>query len=268
MNRKPAVAGSFYSGTKKALQSEIMACARGLLLKPLRVLGAVSPHAGFVYSGSVAAQVLANIETPETFIILGPNHTGRGRPASIMTRGSWSTPLGEVEIDRELADTLLKNSSFLENDSEAHEAEHSIEVQLPFLQYFHKAVKFVPVCLGGASFEQLLTLGEETAGAVIKSGKKVCIIASSDMTHYEPQEIAEKKDKLAINAILELDEKKLYETVRANNISMCGAAPAVAMLAAAKKLGAKKAELVKYTTSGETSGDYEQVVGYAGIVIA
>ena len=267
MTREPVVAGRFYGGTEKALLSEIKECAKGISKEKVKALGAVLPHAGFVYSGKVAAEVMSRLETPDTFIIFGPNHTGRGTPASIMTEGSWSTPLGEVEIDSELALEMLKDSSFLEKDSKAHEEEHSIEVQLPFLQYFHKGFKFVPVCIASGRAEDLVNLGEETALAIRKSGKSICIIASSDMTHYEPQETAINKDKIAIDAILELDEKKLYNIVRKEAISMCGVAPVMVMLAAVKKLGAKKAELVKYITSGETSGDYEQVVGYAGLII-
>ena len=267
MIREAVVAGRFYGGTEKALLSEIKECAKGLSKEKIKALGAVSPHAGFVYSGRVAAEVISKLETPDTFVILGPNHTGRGTPASMMTEGSWSTPLGEVEIDSELATEMLKGSSFLEKDTEAHAEEHSIEVQLPFLQYFHKNSKFVPVCIASGSVEDLIKMGGETALAIKKTGRSVCIIASSDMTHYEPQETAESKDKLAIEAILELDENKLFNVLRKEAVSMCGAAPVIAMLAAVKKLGAQKAKLVKYITSGDTSRDYEQVVGYAGLII-
>jgi len=267
MLRKPVVAGSFYPASKAALSAEIKACSKGLKPGSVKALGVLSPHAGFVYSGSVAAAVLSRIETPDTFLIIGPNHTGRGTPASIMIDGAWATPFGEVPVDEELAGLLLKNSSFMEEDDIAHMGEHSIEVQLPFLQYFHENFKFVPVCISMGSTEDLLRLGEEAAEAVKRSGKKVCILASSDMTHYEEQETAKAKDKLAIDAILKLDGKLLAETVNLHDITMCGVAPAVAMLAATKKLGAKKAELIKYMTSGETSGDYKQVVGYAGMII-
>ncbi|GAJ21344.1 unnamed protein product, partial [marine sediment metagenome] len=199
--------------------------------------------------------------------IMGPNHTGRGRPLSIMTQGAWKTPLGEVEIDSELGKQILATSSHLEEDYVAHQYEHSIEVQLPFLQYFKKDIRFVPIILAYSSGATYKEIGKELAKAIKDLSKEVVIIASSDMTHYEPQESAQRKDNKAIEAILDLNEDELLKRVDELNISMCGYAPAVSLISAAKELGATGAELVKYQTSGDTTGDYSAVVGYAGIII-
>jgi AmmeMemoRadiSam system protein B len=235
--------------------------------KKQEVIGLISPHAGYIYSGPVAGATISRIKFKDTFIIMGPNHTGRGKPFSIMTEGSWQTPLGEVEIDSGLGKQILASSRYLEEDHSAHLGEHSIEVQLPFLQYFSSDFKLVPIVLayaGGAIYKEI---GKALAKAVKKLGRKAVIIASSDMTHYEPQASAERKDTQAIEAVLALDEDELLKRVDKFNISMCGFAPAVSLIVAAKELGAKGAELVKYQTSGDTTGDYSSVVGYAGIII-
>jgi AmmeMemoRadiSam system protein B/AmmeMemoRadiSam system protein A len=230
------------------------------------VIGVVSPHAGYPYSGPVAGAVLSRIKFKDTFVILGPSHTGRGKPFSIMTEGSWKTPLGQVEIDSELGKRILDGSSHLQEDALAHQYEHSIEVQIPFLQYFKPDVRIVPIVLAHATPEIYKQIGREIAQAVKESKRDVVLMASSDMTHYEPQELAQKKDNEAIKAMLDLDEDELLKRVEEMKISMCGYAPVVALIAAAKELGAKSAELVKYQTSGDTTGDYTSVVGYAGII--
>jgi AmmeMemoRadiSam system protein B len=198
---------------------------------------------------------------------MGPNHTGSGKPFSIMTEGSWETPLGEVEIDSGLGSRLLASSRYLEEDRAAHFYEHSIEVQLPFLQYFKPDFKLVPIVLSYTSGAAYKEIGKELAKAIRESGKKVVIIASSDMTHYEPQASAQKKDTQAIEAILDLDDDELLKRIGKFSITMCGYGPAVSLIAAARELGATSAELVKYQTSGDTSGDYSSVVGCAGIII-
>jgi AmmeMemoRadiSam system protein B len=217
----------------------------------------------------VAGQTASQIASKDTFILLGPNHTGYGEPFSIMTDGSWQTPLGEVKIDSDLAKAILKASKFLREDSMAHLGEHSIEVELPFLQYFNKDFSIVPIAVFPAEIKIFKEIAATIAEAIEEKGKKdsVTIIASSDMTHYESQKEAQAKDKQAIDAVLELNEDKLFKTVKDLNISMCGYAPAVIMLAAVKLLGAKKAKLIKYQTSGDASGDYSSVVGYAGVII-
>jgi len=266
MIRQPAVAGQFYPDSPDELRATIAGLVSREAVKE-EVIGLVSPHAGYVYSGAVAGAVISRIMFKDTFVIMGPNHTGMGRPFSIMTQGKWQTPLGEVAIDSELARQILAESHYLEEDSAAHEYEHSIEVQLPFLQYFRPDVKLVPIVLSHATSDAYKEIGRGLARAIRELNREVVIIASSDMTHFEPQESAEKKDKQAISAILDLDEDELLKRVGRLNISMCGYAPVVSLISAAKELGARTAELIRYQTSGDTSGDYSSVVGYAGIII-
>jgi len=266
VTRKPIVAGQFYPASAPELKRMI----KGMVeerAKKQDAIGVISPHAGYIYSGPVAGAVISRIRFKDTFIIMGPNHSGRGKPFSIMTEGRWQTPLGEVEIDSEMGKRILAHSKYLEEDMEAHLHEHSIEVQLPFLQYFKTDFKLVPIVLAHAGAAIYKEIGRALAKAVKESGNKAVIIASSDMTHYEAQASAQKKDTQAIEAVLALDEDELLKRVAELDISMCGYAPAVSLIVAAKELGAKGAELVKYQTSGDTSGDYSSVVGYAGIII-
>jgi AmmeMemoRadiSam system protein B/AmmeMemoRadiSam system protein A len=266
MIRQPVVAGQFYPDSPPQLKEMIQGMVDEKAEKE-EVIGLVSPHAGYIYSGPVAGATISRIKFKDTFIIIGPNHTGMGRPLSIMTEGVWKTPLGKVEIDSELAKQILAASSYLEEDSAAHQYEHSIEVQLPFLQYFKKDFKLVPIILSFSTGATYREIGREMAKAIKALNRQVVIIASSDMTHYEPQESAQWKDNQAIEAILDLDEDELLRRVDELRISMCGYAPAVSLISAAKELGAKRAELVRYQTSGDTTGNYTSVVGYAGIII-
>ena len=266
MNRQPVVAGQFYPASASQLREMIEGMVDEAAEKE-DVIGLVSPHAGYVYSGPVAGAVISRVRFKDTFIILGPNHTGRGKPLSIMTEGKWQTPLGDVEIDSELARHLLGISQHLQEDDAAHQFEHSIEVQLPFLQYFRPDIKIVPIMLSFASIDAYKEIGREMARAISETKREAVIMASSDMTHYEPQDTAAEKDRQAIDAILRLDEDELFRRVEQYNISMCGVAPVASLIAAAKELGATSADLVKYQTSGDTSGDYSAVVGYAGIII-
>ncbi len=267
MIRQPVVAGQFYPGSASQLEAMIETLVDEKAEKQ-DVIGLVSPHAGYIYSGPVAGAVISRIKFKDTFIIIGPNHSGKGKPLSIMTQGKWKTPLGEVEIDSELGKQILATSTHLQEDDIAHQYEHSIEVQIPFLQYFKSDFRIVPIILGYAGGDTYKEIGREIAKAVRELNREVVIIASSDMTHYEPQESAQKKDTQAINAILDLDEDELLRRVEELNISMCGYAPTTSLISAAKELGAKSAELVKYQTSGDTTGDYSAVVGYAGIIIS
>jgi hypothetical protein len=266
MIRHPVVAGQFYPASASQLRAMIERLVEEKVEKR-EVIGLVSPHAGYIYSGPVAGAVISRIKFKDTFIIIGPNHTGRGKPLSLMSQGKWKTPLGEVEIDSELGRQILATSGHLKEDDAAHQYEHSIEVQLPFLQYFKPNIRIVPIILGYASGEVYKEIGKQIAKAVRELKREVVLIASSDMTHYEPQEQAQRKDNQAIEAILALDEDELLRRVEQLNISMCGYAPTVSLISAAKELGAKSAELVKYQTSGDTTGDYSSVVGYAGIII-
>src|SRR5258707_8039277 len=215
-----------------------------------------------MYSGHVAGAVSASLEIPRRCLILCPNHTGRGVPLSIMSEGSWETPLGAVPIDAELADSLKRQFPLLREDSEAHRSEHSVEVELPFLQTLRPEVSFVPICLGIDRLEVLQALGVTIASALKATTDPVLIIASSDMNHYENDAVTRVKDEKAIQRILALDPVGLLETVMQEQITMCGFGPAVAMLTAALRLGATTAQLVKYATSGDVSGDFQRVVGY------
>ena len=275
--RRPCQAGMFYAGSAQSLRSQIEGCythklGPGALPKVAdkslqRVVALVSPHAGYMYSGPVAAHgfyQLARDGRPDSVVLFGPNHTGSGSALAIMRAGVWRTPLGDLEIDTSIADLILKESRIVDVDDSAHAFEHSIEVQLPFLQYLYgSAFKLVPICFLMQDLQSSREVGLAVAKAV--SDKNCLLIASTDMTHYEPQKSAEKKDRAAIDAVLKLDEEKLYSTVEAVNISMCGYGPTVATITAAKALGAKKAQLLCYKTSGDITGDFSAVVGYASI---
>ncbi|HOK79225.1 MAG TPA: AmmeMemoRadiSam system protein B [bacterium] len=265
--RKPSVSGYFYPGDKNKLVDNLKQyiVAEG---EKISAIGAICPHAGYIYSGKTAGKVYGKIIPPETVIIVGPNHHGYGEPYAIDENDYWETPLGLVEIDNEIRKQLLAHSRYLQTDSTAHMAEHSIEVQVPFLQYIKPDVKIVPVVL--SSYHDANPWYEigYTIGLVLSECKThIMVIASSDFTHYEPAEDAEKKDKLAIGAILQLDADNFLTTVSKNDISICGFVPIVTVITAAKVLGARKGILVDYSHSGQVSGDFQQVVGYAGIIL-
>jgi len=266
MIRNPVVAGQFYPGEPDQLRTMVEEMVDQSAIKE-DVIGIVSPHAGYIYSGPVTGATISRIRFKDTFIIIGPNHTGAGETFSIMTEGTWKTPLGKVEIDSDLSKKLLSSSKYLREDSLAHQYEHSLEVQLPFLQYFKPDIKIIPIIFGQASGDIYKEIGREIASTINESDHGVIIIASSDMNHYESQETARRKDNWAIEAVLDLDEDELFKRVQEFNITMCGYAPTISLISAAKELGVKEAELVKYQTSGETTGDFSSVVGYAGIII-
>jgi hypothetical protein len=264
--RHAAVAGQFYPRSRAALLAEI----ESYFLPDAQALpafGCIAPHAGYMYSGHVAGAVYSQIQIPARAILLCPNHTGMGQPLSIMSEGAWETPLGSVPVDSELAAALRDECSLLTEDRDAHRAEHAIEVQLPFLQARRPGIRFVPIAVGTGDYDSLETLGQ-TAGAVIAAcGEPVLLVASSDMNHYEPDAITRAKDQRAIERVLALDPAGLYEVVNNESISMCGYAPTIVMLTAARRLGATSAQLLRYATSGDVSGDRRMVVGYAGIVV-
>lgn len=264
--RHPAVAGQFYPRNPKTLLDDV----ESYLSPPaeaVRALGCVVPHAGYMYSGHVAGAVYAHLDVPEVCIVMCPNHTGLGHPLSIMSQGAWETPLGVAMIDSELAMTLVEQFPILIDDSDAHRKEHAIEVQLPFLQAKRPNFRFVPIAIGTRQYEALDGLGRVIGDVVSAWDERVLVLASSDMNHYESDALTRVKDQKAIDRVLALDPRGLYEVVVGENISMCGYGPTVAMLTAAKVLGATKGELVKYATSGDVSGDREMVVGYAGMVV-
>jgi AmmeMemoRadiSam system protein B len=269
--RHPAVAGRFYPGDADELRAE----ARGYLARameakqaPVPALGCIAPHAGYMYSGHVAAAVFARVIVPRRCVVLCPNHTGMGRALAIMGEGAWETPLGQVPIDGGLAHSLKERFPALQEDSAAHRAEHAAEVELPFLMLRQAELSFVPIALGTSQFEVLEQLGQALADVIGAQGDAILIVASSDMNHYESDAITRVKDHRALKRILALDPRGLHEVVTQQNISMCGFGPAVVMITAARQLGAKSAELVKYATSGDVSGDRDLVVGYAGVVVS
>jgi AmmeMemoRadiSam system protein B len=268
--RPPAVAGSFYEGSAGRLAAQVEACIA--VNEPPqtkeRFIGAVVPHAGLMYSGHVAAAVYTAVELPRRFIILCPNHTGFGHFAAINREGAWRTPLGDVSIDTPLADALMARSKILVEDRMAHAREHSLEVQLPFLQQLAGEFTFVPICLGANRYDYCEEIGAAVADAVRAQQEPVGIVASSDLNHYEDQQTTLRKDQLAIDEVLALNPRELWRVVDEFDVSMCGFIPTTTMLIAAKQLGAKHARLLKHATSGEINGDYGHVVGYAGIAIS
>ncbi len=268
--RQPAVAGQFYPGKRESLLNEI---ERYTAPKPgvtkVHALGCVVPHAGYMYSGHVAGAVYSRLKLPRRYIILCPNHTGMGESLAIMSEGTWATPLGEAPIDSELAQAIKASMPLVHEDALAHRTEHALEVQLPFLQALVQEFSFVPITVGTGNFEALAALGISIAKLITAHGgsNEIMVIASSDMNHYEGDEVTRVKDAMAIERVLALDPRGLYEVVHNEKISMCGYGPTVTMLTAARRLGATSAELIKYATSGEVSNDHEHVVGYAGIAV-
>ncbi|MCK5627883.1 AmmeMemoRadiSam system protein B [Candidatus Bathyarchaeota archaeon] len=275
--RRPTQAGVFYQGDAESLKTQIENCflhafGPGTLPKtygmgPRRILGLVCPHAGYPYSGPVAAHAyyeLAIDGKPDTMVIFGPNHQGYGTALSIMNEGYWRSPLGDIEIDSQIANQIMRESKIVDVDELAHLREHSIEVQLPFLQYLYGyQFKFVPICFRIQDLFSAMEIG--AAVGKVLAGKKAVVIASSDLTHYEPQDVASEKDGLALEAVKALDEKQFFSTIKSKHISACGYGPIVASMTAAKIMGAKKAELLSYRTSGDITGDYSAVVGYAAV---
>jgi AmmeMemoRadiSam system protein B len=275
--RPPAFAGSWYAGTPDQLRSQIDEVFTHRLgpgsiptvVKegPRRVVGLVCPHAGYMYSGPVAAHgyyQLAKDGKPDVIVIFSPNHTGRGSALAVMKEGVWRTPMGDVEIDTETADKILQGSQIIDVDKMAHAYEHSIEIQLPFLQYLYGSdFKFVPITFMIQDLESSREVGNATARALF--GKNALVIASTDMSHYEPQERAEKKDRMALEAAVKMDEEQYYSIIESQSVSSCGYGPTIATITASKELGAKKAKLLCYRTSGDVTGDYSGVVGYASV---
>jgi AmmeMemoRadiSam system protein B len=222
-----------------------------------------------MYSGPVAAHsylALSEEKAPETAIILCPNHTGHGSAVSLMGEGYWETPLGRMKIDQDLSKAIFKASGMIDMDESAHQYEHSIEVQLPFLQYLYgSSINIVPICMGFQDLETSRNVGEAVAEAA--KDRNTVIIASTDMTHQEPQQSAARKDRLVLDAVEAMDEEKVQEVVRVNRMTMCGYGPVSAALVASKRLGADRAEILSYHTSGDITGDRGAVVGYASAKI-
>ncbi len=265
MIRKPCVAGRFYPDEPALLKSAV----EKFLVKSVRerAIAVMAPHAGYVYSGAVAGQVYSSVIIPDTVVLIGPNHTGLGEKAAVMPDGAWEMPLGSVKIDTELSGAILESSGLFSADSAAHLMEHSLEVQLPFIFSVNRNASIVPVTVMQANAEECAEMGASIARAISACGKEVLIAVSSDMNHYETEARTREKDRLAIDEVLKLDPVGLLKVAARKSISMCGVIPAAIALTAARRLGARSARLVKYSTSGEVSGDFRQVVGYAGIII-
>ncbi len=265
MVRRPAVAGQFYPGDKstllKELEEMIPECA-----EKVDAMGIIAPHAGYMYSGAVAGEVYAKLKPKSTYVILCPNHSGYGAQFASSAE-SWSTPLGTVEVDNELLAEIMAKAPLVKEDRTAHVFEHSAEVQVPFIQKISPGARIVPITIQFGNAPELAEVADAIASAILKKRHYAVIVASSDMTHYESRSAAGRKDRMAIEKVLELDAEGLLETVEKQRITMCGYVPSAIMLMSAKKMGATKAELVKYTDSGEATGDTSQVVGYAGIIV-
>lgn len=270
--RYPAVAGQFYPAEAEAIEQEL---ARYLAPAPTPdeaaftdALACLVPHAAYMYSGHVAGAVYRRLPACACYIVIGPNHFVQGDPLALMSQGTWLTPLGEVPLNPAMARLVREACPALTEDAQAHAREHSIEVHLPFLQHGGKAFNLLPITVGLGNYEILEQLGHALAHAVHRSAEPVLIVASSDLNHYEPDEVTRLIDRKAIDRILDLDPAGLHETVLRERISMCGFGPAVAMLVAALDLGAQRAEMVKYATSADMGGSRDRVVGYAGMVVS
>jgi AmmeMemoRadiSam system protein B len=269
MLRLPAVSGRFYPSDPTELTALIRKYTTGdRTVIPGRVKACLVPHAGYVYSGRVAGTVYARIAIPKKILILGVRHYPRGENAAILSSGAWRTPLGDAAIDEALAEALREACPLLREDSVAHSSEHSLEVQIPFLQALQQGFTFVPVALGTVRFEDLVAIGEALGRVLAASTEQILLITTSDLNHYEDDATTRVKDRKAIERILALDAGGLYDTCRNEAISMCGLGPTVAMLTALQSMGSTQPELVRYATSGDVSGDFGGVVGYAGMIFS
>ncbi len=266
MARLPVVADRFYPGDPSLLR-ETVADSIPLVREKIAAKAVIVPHAGYVYSGSVAGETFSRVNIPETVIILGPNHHGQGEAVALGTE-DWAMPFGGVPFAVDLAATMVHDSEVIIADNQAHQLEHSLEVQVPFLQFLQKDLSIVPIVVSHISYDRCRQTALDIVRAIKAYGRPVLMVASTDMTHYESRQSASLKDHLALRHIVQLDPRGLYNTVVTNQISMCGIMPTVITLLAAIQLGAESVDLVRYTDSGEVSGDTSQVVGYAGLVIS
>jgi len=266
MIRQPAVAGQFYPGNARSVEAGLDQFIHPVAV-PRPAIGLVVPHAGWMYSGATAGIAYSSVKIPDHVIMIGPNHHGMGSPYALYDAGKWLTPVGEVAVDEPLAAELLDHCDLLSEDLRAHAMEHCLEVQVPMLHRVNPYVRIVPLLIGSHDRDDLQQIGQDIAATVKEYGKPVLLLASSDLNHYEDQQTSNRKDRLALDAMVALDEQELWTQVHANDISMCGVAPAYIVLVAAKKLGATRAEVLDYRTSGDVSGDFSAVVGYGAVVI-
>jgi AmmeMemoRadiSam system protein B len=275
--RRPTQAGAFYERNAEALKTQVENCflqelgpkKRPEVDKngPREVIGLICPHAGYMFSGAIAANAyyeLAQDGKPDVVVVLGPNHSGYGSGLALVNEGVWRTPLGDVEVDGETANQIVQEARLVDVDDLAHRFEHSIEVQLPFLQYLYGSeFKFVPICFQLQDLSSAVEVGN--ALVEVLASKNAVVIASSDMTHYEPHVNAEAKDLAALKAVEAMDEKRFYSVIEARHVTACGYGPIAAVIVAAKGLGANEAKLLCYRSSGDVTGDYSSVVGYAAV---
>ncbi|MDY6966467.1 MAG: MEMO1 family protein [Halobacteriota archaeon] len=262
--RRPTVSGQFYPGSESDLKREIERCFSDVERESEEVIGAVVPHAGYIYSGNAAAHVYSKLPKTDTFVIIGLNHRGVGSPVAVSS-DTWSTPLGEVEVDLEFVKALPKR--IIDTDELAHKYEHSIEVQLPFLQYKFENFKIVPICMGLQDETTAKEVGAEVAETITKLQRNAIVLASSDFSHYVPDKVAREIDSYVIEPLLKLDVSEFYRRIYTRDASVCGYGAIATMLHAARMLNAKKGKLVKYATSGDVAKDVTSVVGYAGIIV-
>jgi AmmeMemoRadiSam system protein B len=266
MLRKPAVAGQFYPSDPVAL-TEMLTDFCPRQAHNTTPVGLMVPHAGYIYSGAIAGKVYDHVTIPNRIILLGPNHHGTGHSGAVYPSGSWRTPLGDIEIDASIAGDLLSATSYLKADTKAHLHEHSLEVQVPFIQHLNRQTSLVPICLAYQPLSQLLAIAEAISSIVSRSSEPISVIASTDMTHLETAQNALLKDRLAIYRVEEVDAEGLYRIVVEQNISMCGFMPTVVLLKVAKLLGETRSEIVVYGNSGDVTDDYSNVVAYAGALV-
>ena len=266
MTRQPAVASRFYPGDPQELGRMVQSFLPAESSQRTRAFGVVSPHAGYIYSGAMAGRTIGSVVVPRTVIILGPNHTGRG-PRAAVSADDWRMPGGVVPCAENIAKELIETSPLLTEDESAHQAEHSLEVQVPFLQELQPDLQIVAISLSNLSYEDCVEIGNAIATVIQRAAEDILILASTDMSHYESRASASAKDRKALDQVLALDAEGLYRTVLQERISMCGFIPVTVTIEAATKLGATKAELIGYTDSGAVTGDTDQVVGYAGLII-
>lgn len=264
--REPVVAGRFYPENQGELLSTIETYTQEVSSSPVPAIAAIAPHAGYIYSGQLAARTFKEVTIPQTIILIGPNHTGKGASISLSTK-RWKTPLGIVPVNKSLAQAIVASHEPATVDESAHRFEHSLEVQLPFLQYLQPALSIVPITIKQLSYNACNDLASAIFSTLASNNNQILIVTSSDMNHYESRAISGKKDRMALDAIREMNPALLYKTVQQNNISMCGVIPVVITLLLSQKLGAKNARIVDYMDSGNVSGDIQQVVGYAGVII-
>ncbi len=267
MQRYPVVAGQFYAADSQQLHQDVVKFL-GDCDHSQPALGVIAPHAGYVYSGGTAGATFARVDVPDTVVLLGPNHRGIGAECAVYAGGSWLTPLGSVDVDVELANAIINGVDDMCADYLAHQYEHSLEVMLPFLQVRNPQLQIVPISLMALSLPRIEKIALQLSSIIQSQAGRILIVASSDMTHYEAADMAKQKDMFALEAVLNLDAKLLYQRVSTQKISMCGMYAVALMLSTLSKCGATQAELIKYTNSGEVSGDFDQVVGYAGVVIS